>query len=68
MYLVHPCEIVYVHVQKRKPLKLVVIRLAELREQNQDVVSGRERTNSINTSTKQIRGRITQVRRTQNEF
>ena len=61
----HPCEIVYVHVQKRKPLKLVVISLAELREQNQDVVSGRER---INTSTKQIRGRITQARRTQNEF
>ena len=54
-------EVVYVHVVKQKPFKVVVMTLAELRAQNQSVSRGNFCATSTNT--KQMRGRVTQVRK-----
>ena len=61
-YLHHASEIVYAHVKRQKPPKVVVISLLELQQQNNQVASGNnDGANSTLIKTKQMRGRLTQV-------
>ena len=61
-YAEHVGEIVYVHVKKKKPIKLIVITLLELQSRNRKI-SGGIAIDDHDKCTKHARGRISQLRK-----